>query len=351
MRYLVTGGAGFIGSAVVRHLIGTTSHEVVVVDKLTYAGNLESLAPVADDGRFRFVQADIVDGARMRDLIAAVEPDVIIHLAAETHVDRSIDAPAPFIATNVVGTRALLDAALAYWRQLPVSRRDHFRFHHVSTDEVFGSNDGASAFAEESAYRPSSPYAASKAAADHLVRAWHGTYGLPTVISTCSNNYGPCQFPEKLIPLTILNCLEGLPLPVYGHGENVRDWLFVDDHVRALTLIAEHGRPGETYNVSDNRGRRNIDVVRDVCALMDERTPNPAIGRHENLITFVPDRPGHDFRYAINSTKVRQDLGWAPQETFETGIARTVRWYLDNRDWWSKLRTGAYRGERLGLAL
>ena len=352
MRYLITGGAGFIGSAVVRHLIGTTNHEVVVVDKLTYAGNLESLAPVADDSRYRFVQGDIADGARMRDLIEAAEPDIVMHLAAETHVDRSIDAPAPFIATNVVGTRVLLDASLVYWRQLPASRRDHFRFHHVSTEEVFGSLvDGEPGFHEESPYRPSSPYAASKAASDHLVRAWHHTYGLPVVLSHCSNNYGPYQFPEKLIPMTVVNCLEGKPIGVYGNGEGVRDWLFVEDHVGALLRIADKGQPGRSYNVGGNCERINIDVVREICSMMDDLAPNRKIGRHENLISFVPDRPGHDFRYAVNAARIRDELGWVPKQTFASGIESTVRWYLDNRGWWMKLRATAYGGERLGLAL
>ncbi len=353
MRFLVTGGAGFIGSAVVRHLIAETAHEAVAVDKLTYAGNLDSLAPVAGDNRFRFVRADICDGSRMRDLIEATAPDVIMHLAAESHVDRSIDGAGAFIQTNVVGTSVLLDAALAFWRRLPPARRDRFRFHHISTDEVFGSLETASdaAFTEETPYRPNSPYAASKAASDHLVRAWNRTYGLPVVLSNCSNNYGPYQFPEKLIPLTILNGLEGKRLPVYGRGENVRDWLFVDDHVRALMLVAVRGEVGESYNVGGNCERANIDVVRTICRLMDEYAPNAAIGPREGLIEFVADRPGHDLRYAIDASRIRDELGWTPAESFETGIAKTVRWYFDNRAWWGRLRETAYRGERLGLAL
>ncbi len=351
MRFLVTGGAGFIGSALTRHIIGATEHEAVVVDKLTYAGNVDSLAPIADDRRYRFIRADIADGARMRDIIAASEPDAIIHLAAETHVDRSIDGAGAFIQTNLVGTSVLLDAALAWWRSLPPPRRDAFRFHHVSTDEVFGSLDtGAGIFTEVSPYRPNSPYAASKAGSDHLVRAWHRTYGLPVVLSNCSNNYGPYQFPEKLIPLMILNGLEGKPLPVYGQGQNVRDWLFVDDHVRALLLIAEKGRVGESYNVGGNSERANIDVVKTICRLMDELAPDATIGPREGLIAFVKDRPGHDLRYAIDAGKIRDELGWSPQESFEAGLEKTVRWYLDNRQWWERVREGGYRGERLGLA-
>ena len=347
MRFLVTGAAGFIGSAVVRHLIGKTPHEVVALDKLTYAGNLDSLAPAAGDSRYRFVRADICDGPRMREAIEAAQPDVVMHLAAETHVDRSIDGAAAFIQTNVVGTSVLLDAALGYWRRLPAGRRAAFRFHHVSTDEVFGSAKAGDVFNEETPYRPNSPYAASKAASDHLVRAWHRTHELPVVVSNCSNNFGPYQFPEKLIPLMILNGLEGKPLPVYGKGENVRDWLFVDDHVRALLRIAESGRVGDSYNVGARCERTNIDVVRTICALLDRMRG----GHSETLIEFVADRPGHDFRYAIDPSKITRELGWRPEESFESGMEKTVAWYIANRGWWGRLRESSYRGERLGQRL
>ena len=348
-RILVTGGAGFIGSAVVRNIISATPHRVLVVDKLTYAGNLDSLSPVANDARYAFVRADIVDGARMRDVIADYSPDVIMHLAAESHVDRSIDGPGEFIQTNVVGTYSLLQAALGFWRGLPSERRRAFRFHHVSTDEVFGSLGADGIFTETTPYAPNSPYSASKAASDHLVRAWHHTYGLPTVVSNCSNNYGPYHFPEKLIPLMILNSLEGKSLPVYGTGQNVRDWLFVDDHARALLAIALEGGVGETYNVGGNSERTNLDVVRTICALMDELAPDAAIGAREGLISFVQDRPGHDLRYAIDASKLCDQLGWRPRETFESGLRKTVIWYLRNRSWWERIRAGLYRGERLGV--
>ncbi len=349
-RFLVTGGAGFIGSAVVRHILAATSHDVLVVDKLTYAGNLDSLHPVKDHPRFRFVRSDIADAAAMKAALTDFAPDVILHLAAESHVDRSIDGPAAFIETNVVGTFVLLQQALAYWRGLPKAKAETFRFHHVSTDEVFGSLDAHGEFSEDSPYRPNSPYSASKAASDHLVRAWHHTYGLPVVISNCSNNFGPCHFPEKLIPLIILNALEGKPLPVYGKGENVRDWLYVEDHARALLLIAERGRIGEGYNVGANCERTNIAVVRTVCALMDELAPD-AVGPRERLITFVTDRPGHDLRYAIDARKLRDELGWEPRETFESGLRKTVEWYLTNRSWWERIRSNVYRGERLGAGV
>ena len=349
-RFLVTGGAGFIGSALVRHLVAETAHEVLVFDKLTYAGSLESLSCVSGDARYRFAQGDVADAPAVRRLMDEWRPDVVMHLAAETHVDRSIDSAGAFIQTNIVGTFVLLEAALAYWRSLPPDRRETFRFHHISTDEVFGTLGADGLFTEASPYRPNSPYAASKAASDHLVRAWHETYGFPAVLSNCSNNYGPYQFPEKLIPLTILNCLAGIPLPVYGRGENVRDWLHVEDHARALVLIAERGRSGDTYNVGANCERANIDVVRSICELMDAMAPNPEIGPHASLIRFVADRPGHDRRYAIDNSKIRAELGWLPRETFESGLARTVRWYVENRSWWERIRSGIYRGERLGLA-
>jgi dTDP-glucose 4,6-dehydratase len=349
-HFLVTGGAGFIGSAFVRHAVAATDHHVLVVDKLTYAGNLDSLAPVKDHPRFQFIRADIADPVAIKAALADFQPDVILHLAAESHVDRSIDGPAAFVETNVVGTFVLLQQALGYWRALPKSKAEGFRFHHVSTDEVFGSLGAHGQFSEDSPYRPNSPYSASKAASDHLVRAWHHTYGLPVLISNCSNNFGPCHFPEKLIPLIILNALEGKPLPIYGKGENVRDWLYVEDHARALLVIAERGRVGESYNVGANCERANIAVVRAICALMDELAPD-AIGPRERLITFVADRPGHDLRYAMDARKLREELGWAPQETFESGLRKTVEWYLTNRPWWERIRTQLYRGERLGAGV
>ncbi|PVE21378.1 dTDP-glucose 4,6-dehydratase [Microvirga sp. KLBC 81] len=350
-KYLVTGGAGFIGSAVARLLIRDTLHQVLVLDKLTYAGNLDSLEPIANNPRYGFVQADIADAERVREVIDEFQPDVIMHLAAESHVDRSIDSPGKFVQTNVVGTYTLLQAALGYWRRLSAERQAAFRFHHISTDEVFGTLGGDGFFHEEYPYQPSSPYSASKAASDHFVRAWYHTYGLPTLVTNCSNNYGPYHFPEKLIPLIILNALEGKPLPVYGKGENVRDWLFVDDHARALIRVIENGRPGETYAIGGHNERRNIDVVRAICALIDELAPDQAIGPRENLITYVTDRPGHDLRYAIDASKIERELGWRPAETFESGLRKTVEWYLANRHWWERVRTGVYQGERLGIAV
>jgi dTDP-glucose 4,6-dehydratase len=347
-RFLVTGGAGFIGSAVARHLIENTEHEVLVVDKLTYAGNLDNLTSIASDDRYRFAQADICHARDMRDIITGFGPDVLMHLAAESHVDRSIDGPGEFIQTNVVGTFTLLQAALSYWRTLSTQERERFRFHHVSTDEVFGSLGSEGFFTEETPYSPNSPYSASKASSDHFVRAWYHTYGLPVVLSNCSNNYGPYHFPEKLIPLVTLNALEGKPVPVYGDGSNVRDWLYVDDHARALQLIAEQGRVGESYNVGGHNERSNLEVARTICALVDEFVPD-AQGPRERLITFVGDRPGHDLRYAIDTSKIERDLGWTPRETFETGLRRTVIWYLENRAWWQRIRSGVYRGERLGV--
>ena len=350
-KFFVTGGAGFIGSAVVRKLIRDTGHQVLVVDKLTYAGNLDSLKPVVGSSRYRFEQADICDAERMRGLVGAYRPDVIMHLAAESHVDRSIDGPGEFVQTNVVGTFTLLQAALSYWRGLAADRREGFRFHHISTDEVFGSLGMDGFFHEEYPYQPNSPYSASKASSDHFVRAWHHTYGLPTVVTNCSNNYGPYHFPEKLIPLMILNALEGKPLPVYGRGENVRDWLYVDDHAEALILVAEKGKVGENYNIGGWNERTNLEVVQAICKLVDELAPGDPGGPRENLITYVADRPGHDLRYAIDARKIERDLGWRPAETFETGLRKTVAWYLGNRTWWERVRSGVYRGERLGVTV
>jgi len=348
-RFLVTGGAGFIGSALARHLIRHTNHYVLVVDKLTYAGNLDSLAPISNDPRYAFVRADVADAAKMQDLFDVNQPDVIVHLAAESHVDRSIDGPEDFIRTNVVGTYTLLQVARTYWRTLPPAKNDSFRFHHVSTDEVFGSLPETGRFMETTPYNPNSPYAASKASSDHLVRAWNHTYGLPTLISNCSNNYGPYHFPEKLIPLTIVNALEGVNLPVYGSGSNVRDWLYVEDHVRALMAVALGGQVGQTYCIGGNSELTNHQVVRAICALMDELAPNPNIGKHETLVSFEADRPGHDLRYAIDPTRISTQLGWQPLETFESGLRKTVEWYLANRPWWERIRSGVYRGERLGV--
>ena len=349
MKLLVTGGAGFIGSAVVRHVIRDTDWSVANVDKLTYAGNLESLAEARDSNRHTHFKVDIRDRAALTDIFRSVQPDAVLHLAAESHVDRSIDGAAPFIETNVGGTFVLLDVALAYWRELDAAARARFRFQHISTDEVFGSLGPAGRFSESSPYQPNSPYSASKAASDHLVRAWHHTYGLPTLATNCSNNYGPCHFPEKLIPLTIIRALRGESLPVYGKGENVRDWLHVEDHAEALTLVLQRGRPGETYNIGANNERRNIDVVRQICALLDDMLPNTINRPHAKLIEFVTDRPGHDQRYAIDPTKIGRELGWRPRRTFEQGLRDTVRWYLDNRAWWERVMSGAYRGQRLGL--
>lgn len=350
-RFLVTGGAGFIGSAVTRKLIRDTAHEVLVVDALTYAGNLESLAPVAGDPRYRFLRADIRDAAAMQAAIRDFRPDVVMHLAAESHVDRSIDGPGEFLSTNVTGTFTLLQAALAYWRDLDERARAEFRFHHISTDEVFGSLGDEGYFREDTPYQPNSPYSASKAASDHFVRAWHHTYGLPVLVTNCSNNYGPYHFPEKLIPLVIINALEGKPLPIYGKGDNVRDWLYVDDHADALIEVATRGQSGECYNIGGWNERQNIDVVRAICSLLDELSPATAHGGHARLISWVADRPGHDHRYAIDARKIERELGWKPRETFESGLQRTVEWYLANREWWERVRSGVYRGERLGLTV
>jgi dTDP-glucose 4,6-dehydratase len=322
---------------------------VLVVDKLTYAGNLESLEAVSRNPRYAFLKADIAERAAMGEAMRRFRPNLVMHLAAESHVDRSIDGPAAFIETNVVGTFSLLEAALDHWRSLDGAEKGAFRFHHVSTDEVFGSLGPEGAFTEETPYQPNSPYSATKAASDHLVRAWRHTYCLPVVLSNCSNNYGPYHFPEKLIPLTILNALEGKKLPVYGKGENVRDWLYVEDHAKALLLVAEKGRIGQSYNVGGGAERRNIDVVRAICGILDEVAPDAAIGPRERLITFVPDRPGHDLRYAIDATKIRRELGWRPEVSFETGLRKTVEWFVANRCWWERIRSGTYRGERLGV--
>lgn len=350
MRILVTGGAGFIGSALIRHLIGETTHEVLNLDKLTYAGVLSSLAPVGNSPRYRFVQGDICDAELVRKLLAEFRPDVVAHLAAESHVDRSIDGPGAFIQTNVVGTYTLLDQALAYWRGLEPEAREAFRFHHISTDEVFGSLGEEGLFTESMAYDPRSPYSASKAGSDHLVRAWGHTYGLPVLVTNCSNNYGPYHFPEKLIPLIIIRALAGEALPVYGDGSNIRDWLYVEDHARALRTVFECGAPGETYNVGGNSERRNIEVVRSICAALDRLHPRSDGHGYAAQISFVADRPGHDRRYAIDASKVRKDLGWEPQVSFEEGIERTVRWYLENRPWWEDILAGRYATQRLGLA-
>ncbi len=352
MKIIVTGGAGFIGSAVARHIINDTADHILVLDSLTYAGNLESLAPIADSDRYSFEQVDICDRQALDRVFAAFQPDAVMHLAAESHVDRSIDGPAAFIETNIVGTYTLLEAARQYWHALDAERKQAFRFHHISTDEVYGDLHGTDdLFTETTPYAPSSPYSASKAASDHLVRAWLRTYGLPTVVTNCSNNYGPYHFPEKLIPLTILNALEGKPLPVYGNGAQVRDWLYVEDHARALYKVVTEGEVGETYNIGGHNERKNIEVVQTICALLDELVPNKSggIAHYADLITFVTDRPGHDMRYAIDAAKIDAELGWKPQETFESGIRKTVEWYLANETWWRRVKDGSYAGERLGL--
>ena len=364
MNFLITGGAGFIGSAVIRFLIEETDHQVLNHDKLTYAGNLESLASIARNPRYQFVQGDVCDRGLVAKLFADFQPDVVMHLAAESHVDRSIDGPAEFIQTNIVGASVMLECAREYWKQLPADNR--FRFHHISTDEVYGSLDDTGLFAEETAYDPSSPYSASKASSDHLVRAWHRTYGLPVLITNCSNNYGPYQFPEKLIPLMILNALEGKPLPVYGNGQQIRDWLHVEDHARALYKVVTEGQIGETYNIGGHNEKTNLEVVHTLCALLDELVPSSLrggrsptrqfsaegampIGSYKELITYVADRPGHDKRYAIDASKIQKDLGWIPAETFETGLHKTVGWYLNNPEWCLHVQDGSYQRQRLGV--
>ncbi len=348
MKILVTGGAGFIGSAVCRLFVAEYGAAILNLDKLTYAANLDSLRGIANHPGYRLSRADICDRAAVAALFEAFAPDAVLHLAAESHVDRSIDGPGAFVKTNIEGTYTMLEAALAYWRSLPGERADRFRFHHVSTDEVFGSLGSTGRFSETSRYQPNSPYAASKAAADHLARAWHETFGLPVVMTNCSNNYGPYHFPEKLIPLALLKALHGEPIPVYGQGDNVRDWLYVDDHARALHAVLTGGRPGESYNIGGDGERTNLDVVTAICALLDELVPASPHRPHAGLITFVRDRPGHDRRYAMDWSKLRRELAWTPRESFDTGLRKTVQWYLDNRWWWEPIWTGRYRGDRLG---
>ncbi|XOB91203.1 dTDP-glucose 4,6-dehydratase [Pseudomonadota bacterium 24LQ007] len=355
MKLIVTGGAGFIGSAVIRHIITHTNDEVVNLDKLTYAGNLESLAEVSNNERYTFEQVDICNRAEVDRVLVEHKPDAIMHLAAESHVDRSIDGPADFIETNIVGTYTLLESTRQYWLAMEAEKKANFRFHHISTDEVYGDlphpsdtpNAEQHLFTEQTAYAPSSPYSASKASSDHLVRAWQRTYGLPVLVTNCSNNYGPYHFPEKLIPLMILNALEGKPLPVYGKGDQVRDWLYVEDHARALYIVVTEGQPGETYNIGGHNEKQNIEVVHTLCDILQQLRPQER--SYRDLITFVQDRPGHDMRYAIDASKIQKELDWAPEETFETGIRKTVQWYLDNLDWCQRVQDGSYQRERLGV--
>ena len=350
-KVLVTGGAGFIGGNFVHHLIDDTDNEVLNLDLLTYAGNRETLASLEGESRYRFTQGDIADPLLVERLLEDFQPDAVVNFAAESHVDRSIDGPAAFINTNIGGTFNLLDKSLAYWRSMPQDRAEGFRFLHVSTDEVYGSLGDEGAFTEETPYAPSSPYSASKASSDHLVQAWHHTYGLPTLTTNCSNNYGPYQFPEKLIPLMILNALAGKPLPIYGTGKNIRDWLFVLDHCRAILAVLEKGRPGQMYNVGGNSERTNLQVVDTVCDLLDELVPDSSHRPHRELKTFVEDRPGHDWRYAIDANKIREEIGWQPEESFESGMRKTIQWYLDNLDWCNAVKADSYDGERLGTGM
>ncbi len=349
MKIIVTGGAGFIGSAVVRQYVNDTQHHVINLDALTYAGNLESLKDVSEHPRYQFEHVDIRDYAAVQRVFEQHQPDAIMHLAAESHVDRSIDGPADFIQTNIVGTYNLLDVAKKYWADLEGEKKAGFRFHHVSTDEVYGDLGDTGLFTETSPYEPSSPYSASKASSDHLVRAWCRTYGLPVVVTNCSNNYGPYQFPEKLIPLVTLNAIDGKPLPIYGKGDQIRDWLFVDDHARALRLVLEQGEIGETYNIGGHNEKTNLEVVKTICTLLDEYFPESQNVPHEKLITYVADRPGHDLRYAIDADKIQQQLGWTPDETFESGIRKTIEWYLNHSEWCQHVQDGSYQRERLGM--
>ena len=352
MKILITGGAGFIGSAVIRHIIQSTNNQVLNIDKLTYAGNLESLKEIDQHQNYQFKQIDICDTEQISKAIEAFQPNAIMHLAAESHVDRSIDGPAAFIQTNIVGTYTLLEATRKYWMNLEAEAQQNFRFHHISTDEVYGDlEDTTDLFTETTSYAPSSPYSASKASSDHLVRAWHRTYGLPVIVTNCSNNYGPYHFPEKLIPLVILNALDAKPLPVYGNGQQIRDWLFVEDHARALYQVVTEGVVGETYNIGGHNEKQNIEVVKTICKILDELKPQANGQSYESLITFVKDRPGHDLRYAIDARKIKNELGWVPAETFETGIRKTVEWYLNNLDWCRRVQDGSYQRERLGVNL
>ena len=349
---LVTGGAGFIGSAVIRYLINETNSNVLNIDKLTYAGNLESLASVNDNPRYHFLHADICDKVAMTKAFDDFEPDIVMHLAAESHVDRSIDGPMDFIQTNIIGTYNLLEVARNYWQNLTEDKKSSFKFHHISTDEVYGDLEGTEdLFTETTSYSPSSPYSASKASSDHLVRAWHRTYGLPMVITNCSNNYGPYHFPEKLIPLVLLNALDGKPLPVYGDGKQIRDWLYVEDHARALYLVATTAKVGETYNIGGHNEKQNIEVVKTICTILDNIKPRTDGQSYTQQITFVKDRPGHDLRYAIDASKINKELGWQPQETFESGIQKTVEWYLNNLEWCRHVQDGSYQRERFGVKL